>query len=96
VSREAVLALAEGILARSGADLACAVSGVAGPGGGTAEKPVGTVHVAVVSKEGSTLAERFSFKGGRERVRTRAARAALSMLETELTRLSRLDNPSGG
>jgi PncC family amidohydrolase len=96
VSRETAVALAEGILKRSGADLACAVSGIAGPSGGTALKPVGTVHIAVISKGGSPREERFSFKGGRSRVRTRAAMAALSMLEAELARFPRLDNHSGG
>jgi len=77
VSREAALAMAEGALARLPADVAVAVTGVAGPGGGTREKPVGTVWVAVADREGVRLAHRYRFGGDRGEVRRAAVRAAL-------------------
>ena len=55
VSREVALAMAEGALRMSRADLSVAVTGVAGPGGGTADKPVGLVHIAAVRRSTATL-----------------------------------------
>ena len=78
VSREVALAMAEGSLSRFGADLAIAVTGVAGPGGGSRGKPVGTVWVAVVGAGAVRYAHRFRFPGGREAVRRETVRAALA------------------
>jgi nicotinamide-nucleotide amidase len=77
VSREVALAMAEGVLFRFLADLAIAVTGVAGPGGGSRGKPVGTVWVAVVTPGGVRYAHRFRFSGGREAVRRESVRASL-------------------
>jgi nicotinamide-nucleotide amidase len=77
VSREVALAMAEGVLALFRADLAIAVTGVAGPGGGSRGKPVGTVWVAVVTSGGVRYAHRFRFPGGREAVRRDTVRASL-------------------
>jgi len=77
VSREAALAMAEGALARLPADVAVAVTGIAGPGGGTREKPVGTVWVAVADRGGVRRANRYRFGGDRQEVRRAAVRAAL-------------------
>ena len=77
VSREVALAMAEGVLSLFRADLAIAVTGVAGPGGGSRGKPVGTVWVAVVAPGGVRYAHRFRFPGGREAVRREAVRASL-------------------
>lgn len=77
VSREVALAMAEGALSLFRADLAIAVTGVAGPGGGTRGKPVGTVWVAVVAAGGVRYAHRFRFPGGREAVRRETVRASL-------------------
>jgi nicotinamide-nucleotide amidase len=77
VSREVAIAMAEGVLSLFLADLAIAVSGVAGPGGGSRGKPVGTVWVAVVTPGGVRYAHRFRFSGGREAVRREAVRASL-------------------
>jgi PncC family amidohydrolase len=77
VSREVAMAMAEGALALFGTDLAIAVTGVAGPGGGSRGKPVGTVWVAVVGPGGVRFAHRFRFPGGREAVRRETVRASL-------------------
>jgi len=69
VSREVALAMADGALSRFRADLALAATGVAGPGGGSRGKPVGTVWVAAVARGGVRYAHRFRFHGGRETVR---------------------------
>ena len=79
VSEETVRAMAEAARAGFGADLAVAVSGIAGPGGGTAKKPVGTVWFAWASP-GRTLAERRVFRGGRAAVRRAAVALALERL----------------
>jgi nicotinamide-nucleotide amidase len=79
VSEEVVRAMAEGAVARLGVDLAVAVTGIAGPGGGSREKPVGTVWLAVAGR-GSTGARKSVFPGSRREVRGRAAQAALWLL----------------
>jgi nicotinamide-nucleotide amidase len=79
VSEPVATAMANGALRHSQADFAVAVTGVAGPGGGSAEKPVGTVWIAVASAE-STLATRFQFDGDRETVRHATLLAGLEML----------------
>ena len=77
VSESVVRAMAEGVLARSRAHVAVAVSGIAGPGGGTADKPVGTVWVAWAMKGQATTATRFQFDGDRAKVRWQTCEAAL-------------------
>ena len=81
VSRETVLAMAAGACAHSGATLAVSISGVAGPGGGSAEKPVGTVWIAVHDAVSCTgRARRFEYPGMRDIVRDRTAKTALQMV----------------
>lgn len=82
VSAETVTAMAEGALRACGrdADVAVAVSGVAGPGGGSPEKPVGTVYIAVASRGGMTSADRHQFPGDRTEIRLRTVEAALRMM----------------
>ena len=77
VSRDVALAMAEGVLSLFPVDLAIAVTGVAGPGGGSRGKPAGTVWVAVVTPGGVRYAHRFRFSGGREAVRRETVRASL-------------------
>jgi nicotinamide-nucleotide amidase len=77
VSGEVALAMAEGALARIPADVAIATTGIAGPGGGTRGKPVGTVWVAVADRRGVRRAHRHRFDGDREEVRRATVRAAL-------------------
>lgn len=81
VSREVACAMAQGALAHSGADLAVAVTGIAGPGGGTADKPVGLVHIAAARKGGDILHREYRFGDiGRTQVRIATVDAALEML----------------
>jgi len=81
VSESVARAMAEGALARSAADLAVAVTGIAGPGGGTAEKPVGLVHFAAVRRGGETRHARHVFSDlGRSAIRLAAVREAMIML----------------
>jgi len=79
VSGETVIEMAEGISNNAGADIAVAISGVAGPAGGTAEKPVGTVFFGFHSSGGSFF-EKKSFRGGRNDIRSRSVEFALKKL----------------
>jgi nicotinamide-nucleotide amidase len=79
VSEETVCAMAEGARTRFAANIAVAVSGIAGPGGGTADKPVGTVHFAWAEAGGVTAARRI-FAGNRETVRRLTVALALERL----------------
>lgn len=80
VSREVALAMAEGALAHSHADRSVAITGIAGPGGGTPDKPVGLVHFAAAAKGHATRHEQRVFPGDRDEVRLQAARLALELL----------------
>lgn len=77
VSAETVTAMAAGTLERSLADVVVAVSGIAGPDGGTADKPVGTVYLAWGQRDGAIQAERRHFDGTRDAVRLATVKAAL-------------------
>jgi len=79
VSRETVIEMAKGVRSRLGGDIAISVSGIAGPNGGTPEKPVGTTWVGLGTKE-SEWAKEFHFSGSREQNKASAADAALQML----------------
>ena len=81
VSRETAEAMAKGALAHSRADLAVAITGIAGPGGGSAAKPVGLVHFAAASRGGRLIhRERRYGDIGRAEVRRRSVLEALAML----------------
>jgi nicotinamide-nucleotide amidase len=79
VSEQVGVAMATGLRECAGVDVAVGITGVAGPGGGTEQKPVGTVVVAVASPSGTEV-RRFRFPGGREQVKFQAAQAALDMV----------------
>jgi competence/damage-inducible protein CinA-like protein len=79
VSAETAAAMAEGARSSLGADVAVAVTGIAGPGGGTSEKPVGLVHLHA-SALGSEVARELHLPGDREAIRRRATAAALHLL----------------
>ncbi|WP_417773267.1 CinA family protein [Stappia sp.] len=82
VSREVALAMAEGALAASRADLAVAVTGIAGPGGGSPDKPVGLVHFGIARKGQPTqhVEERFGPEESRGAIRLATVRRALAAL----------------
>ena len=85
VSEPVARAMAEGALAHSDADLSVAVTGVAGPGGGTAEKPVGLVHLACARRGGETLhVEQRYGDLGRGGIREATVRTAFEMLARQL------------
>lgn len=79
VSRETAMEMAEGIAKRASADIGIATTGIAGPGGGTAEKPVGLVYIGLYYK-GNVNAFRYVFNGDRNNVRNRATVTALDLV----------------
>lgn len=83
VSEQVALQMASGVREKLGADVGVSVTGIAGPGGGTAEKPVGLVWVAVHGSE--VKARRFHVGGDRAEIRQRAAQAALEMVRRALS-----------
>ena len=78
VSAECVLAMADGVRRVVGADVGVAASGIAGPTGGNAEKPIGTVFVAI-SRDGERRAERHQFSGDRLEIRAAFAEVLLAL-----------------
>ena len=82
VSRETARAMAQGALKNSPADLSVAITGIAGPGGGSAEKPVGLVQFAAALRGGKSIAREERFGDlSRGEIRQRSVRVALGMLE---------------
>lgn len=92
VSGEVVEQMALGALRASGATLAIAISGVAGPDGGTIEKPVGLVWFALARSETDLLSEACRFAGDREAVRRQAVMKALQLIEAAVQRVSGAPN----
>jgi nicotinamide-nucleotide amidase len=91
VSRETAVEMVSGALVHSGASLAVAVTGIAGPGGGTPDKPVGTVWIAWKRRGGYPDARVFHFHGDRDAVRRQTVVAALEGLEALV-----YDRPASG
>lgn len=85
VSEPVVRQMAAGVRARTGADVGLAITGIAGPGGGTPEKPVGTVWLAVETPDG-TVAIMVKLIGDRDEVRRRATQGVLNVLRKQLAR----------
>ena len=83
VSQPVVQAMAEGIRARTGASLGVGITGIAGPTGGSREKPVGLVFIALADERGTQVRE-FRFPGNRERVRLWATQMALEMIRRRI------------
>lgn len=84
VSRACAEAMIRGAIRQSGATHAISITGVAGPAGGTSEKPVGTVWICVAGSDGSIDTRRFAFAGDREAVRVWSVNSALAMLRLSL------------
>jgi nicotinamide-nucleotide amidase len=85
VSEAVALAMAEGALARSHADIAVSVTGIAGPGGATGTKPVGLVHLGCARRGRTTLLEQRVFPGDRSAVRERSVALAFELIRRQLT-----------
>ena len=85
VSRETVIEMVSGALARFGATVAVAVTGIAGPSGGTSDKPVGTVWIGWKRRGGYAQSELFHFDGDRDAVRRQTVSAALRGVQKILT-----------
>jgi PncC family amidohydrolase len=85
VSGPVAEAMAEGALERFSADVSIATTGIAGPGGGSREKPAGTVWVAVAVRGGVRYSHRFRFPGDRGKVRREAVRASLAVAAESLS-----------
>lgn len=79
VSEEVAVAMAQGVRERLGADYGVGITGIAGPGGGTEEKPVGLVYIAVSGAQ-MTEVRRYDYAGDRAQIRIRAAKSALHLL----------------
>jgi nicotinamide-nucleotide amidase len=84
VSEPVAVAMAEGIRARTGADVAVGITGIAGPGGGTKEKPVGTVVIAVLAPGHDGYVRTFQFIGARTQVKYQSTQAALNRVRRML------------
>ncbi|MDO5610605.1 MAG: CinA family protein [Pseudomonadota bacterium] len=84
VSRECVVEMVSGALANSGGTVAVAVTGIAGPGGGSADKPVGTVWIGWKCRGGYARAELFQFAGDRDAVRRQTVASAFKGLLADM------------
>ena len=83
VSAQTAAAMARGAVRRAPADVAVSVTGIAGPGGGSPQKPVGLVYIGVARRDGACRVERRVFPGDRGEIRKAALVEALQMLEDE-------------
>lgn len=83
VSAECAMAMAEGAQVKSQSDIAVSTTGIAGPDGGTVNKPVGTVFIGIATKDGS-YAQQYLFHGSREQITSAAVEAAYTLLWEQL------------
>ena len=83
VSAQTAAAMARGAVSRAGVDLAVSIAGIAGPGGGTPQKPVGLVYLGIARKDGAARVERRVFPGDRGEIRAAALTLALELLHEE-------------
>lgn len=86
VSAEVAEEMARGVKKKLASDVGVAITGIAGPGGGTAQKPVGLVYIAVAAKK-RVAVRRFLFNGGRKKIRKAAVDAALILSRKTLSDL---------
>jgi nicotinamide-nucleotide amidase len=86
VSEPVARAMADGIRRVAASDVGIGITGIAGPGGGTAEKPVGTVAVAVATNDAQRV-RTFHFFGGRDMVKFQSAQAAMNMLRLMMLKI---------
>jgi nicotinamide-nucleotide amidase len=83
VSKQVAAALAEGVRAETAATIGVAITGIAGPGGGTEDKPVGLVYIAISDANGTDVVEKH-FPGNRDRIRHHATQQALDLIRRRL------------
>ncbi len=95
VSEQTVAELLAGVLNRYPVDYALAISGIAGPSGGSAEKPVGTVYIGICRRGSPPIIQAYLFKAGRKQVREKSCAQALKLLQAMLddSLKAGLDNP---
>jgi len=84
VSKETVEEMLEGLIAETKADIVGAVSGIAGPTGGSIEKPVGTVYIGSRLRDGNMIVKRYNFTGNREYIKNKTVNAAFQQMITLL------------
>jgi nicotinamide-nucleotide amidase len=97
VSRQTAEEMARGAIAHSNAQIAVAITGIAGPGGGSAEKPVGLVHFAAASRSGALAAQAMRYGDiGRGKVRCKSVLQALAMLQALAEKEAPLSPAKGG
>lgn len=87
VASQTAREMAEGVRKRLRADFGVSITGIAGPGGGSARKPVGTVYIGVATSKG-TKTKKFAFQGNRKAVRKASALAAVEAINAEIKRFS--------
>lgn len=85
VSEEVAKAMAQGAIIKAGSDIAVSITGIAGPKGGTQEKPVGLVYIAVATKN-NVICKKNTFSGNREQIRLSSTAKALEMLTQSANR----------
>ena len=86
VSEQTATEMARGALHNSKADIALSVTGIAGPTGGSDEKPVGLVYIGFADKNGNNYAKKYNFDGNREEIREKTVKAAFLIAISELKR----------
>lgn len=84
VSEVVAIEMARGALAHSNADIAISVTGIAGPGGGSEEKPVGLVYIGFADKNGKNYAKRHVFEGNRDEIREQTVKSSFLIAISEL------------
>ncbi len=84
VSAETAIEMASGLLEKYPIDIGAAITGIAGPGGGSVEKPVGLVYIATKRKNAAAVTHRFIFQGERQDIQRQAAEKTLDLLQAAL------------
>lgn len=87
VSEQVARAMAAGLLKKSGSDISGSVTGIAGPDGGTPEKPIGTVHIAVATKD-KISHRKLNLKGGRKEIQEQSAKQLFNLIKETIDNMS--------
>lgn len=86
VSKEVANEMSLGVLRKSSANIACSITGIAGPNSDTSNKPVGLVYISVVASKNSPIVMEYNFKGNRNEVREKTVAAALILIKNYMVR----------